>query len=206
MKSTVSHRQTPAVHRDYRRRRIERLHGLRDTQCPRTGTFSNRSAEKPPVFQSAGSQICNSCGDAGCDRFKRFHRTTSKLAVDNERSVRLSSLCRSSSDDKPAGSAITPIDDWLPHTLLNKTASPLLERCAQFRLELTPNQSAHATPAPTRSWTTSSREIWKPEDTGLRAADSDKNGFVGRLRRPSRVDRLVLAPCHCCWHGFMEVP
>ena len=44
-----------------------------------------------------------------------------------------------------------------------------------------PNQSAHATPAPTRSWTTSSGEIWKPEDTGLQTTDPDKNGFVGRL-------------------------
>ncbi len=45
-----------------------------------------------------------------------------------------------------------------------------------------PNQSAHATPAPTRSRTASSGEIGKPEDTGLRTTDSDKNGFVGRLR------------------------
>jgi hypothetical protein len=44
-----------------------------------------------------------------------------------------------------------------------------------------PNHSAHATPAPTRSWTASSGEILKPEDTGLQTTDPDKNGFVGRL-------------------------
>jgi hypothetical protein len=43
-----------------------------------------------------------------------------------------------------------------------------------------PKQSAHATPAPTRSWTTSSGEILKPEDTGFQTTDPDENGFVGR--------------------------
>ncbi|MGV2338485.1 MAG UNVERIFIED_CONTAM: virulence RhuM family protein [Planctomycetaceae bacterium] len=45
-----------------------------------------------------------------------------------------------------------------------------------------PNPSAHATTAPTRSWTTSSGEIWKPKNTGFEATDPDRNGFVGRLR------------------------
>jgi hypothetical protein len=52
-----------------------------------------------------------------------------------------------------------------------------------------PNQSVHATTAPTRSWNTSSGEIWKPEDTGLQTTDPDKNGFVGRLRYIVRFDR-----------------
>ncbi|MGV2336170.1 MAG UNVERIFIED_CONTAM: hypothetical protein LVR18_19370 [Planctomycetaceae bacterium] len=51
-----------------------------------------------------------------------------------------------------------------------------------------PNQAAHATTAPTRSWTTSSGEIWKLEDTGLQTTDPDKNGFVGRLPRRLEVD------------------
>jgi hypothetical protein len=53
-----------------------------------------------------------------------------------------------------------------------------------------PNQSAHATIAPTRSWTTSSGGIWKPEDTAFQTAEPDKNGFVGRLR----ICRYLFSP------------
>jgi hypothetical protein len=68
----------------------------------------------------------------------------------------------------------TPLTRQAPHWLLRSSAPAPA-----------PNPFAHATPAPTRLWTTSSGEIRKPKDTGFEATEPDRNGFVG-LPSPDR--------------------
>ncbi|MEY3173099.1 MAG: hypothetical protein RLZZ436_1012 [Planctomycetota bacterium] len=59
-----------------------------------------------------------------------------------------------------------------------------------------PNQSAHATTAPTCSRTTSSGGIGKPVDTGLQTTDPGKNGFVGRLPLTEVRSMAKFHQCH----------